>query len=215
MVFESTKTHWARRNGFESVRRPPSRLKAISRSTSIFSSNSRNILVMDRPFGRCCTSLMRSCECIVNLGEGVGLMPERGTFHFYPPRFDPTLISCFRLRSTTGLEAKRALPAAHSSTNSFRKIDRLQRFLHRFHKPSPPTRIPFTLSASVVIGATQLPPFRRFGCPWIPTARTAISSAHIWTVAATHYLKQAPARIPAETQELATRSTEPHPLNLF
>ena len=38
-------------------------------------------------------------------------MLERGTFHLYPPHSDPTLISYFQLRSTTGVEAKRGLSA--------------------------------------------------------------------------------------------------------
>jgi len=48
----------------------------------------------------------------VNLGEGVGLVLERGTFYFHPLRSDPALISYFRLRSITGQEAERALHSA-------------------------------------------------------------------------------------------------------
>ena len=142
-------------------------------------------------------------------------MLERGTFRFYSLRSNPVLTSYFRLCSTTGLEAERALSVVHS-VNTSRKINRPRRFLHRSHKYSPPARIPFTLSASAIIGATQLPLFLRFGCPRIPASRTASSSVHPRAVRTmTHHSKQAPSRILVEMQELVIRSAELHPLNLF
>jgi len=134
---------------------------------------------------------MRGCE-YSQPRRGVGLPLERSTFLFHPSRSDLALIPYFRLRSATGLEAKRGLSTVHSPTNAFHKIDRLQRFLHRFHKSSPSTRISFTLSASAVIGTTRLPFFPRFGCHRILTARTKISSAHPWVFTVTRHSKQPP-----------------------
>jgi len=132
----------------------------------------------------------------VNLREGVGLALERSTFHFHPPRSDPALISYFRLRSTTGLEAKSAFSVVHSSVNAFRKINRLQRFLHRFLRPSPVTSrkdLVYT-TASAVIDTTQLPLFLRFiprHPPHAPQCRPRIYGP-LWWYATQNKLPPAP-----------------------
>ena len=89
------------------------------------------------------------------------------------PALTQALISYFRLRSITGLEARCAFSVVHSSVNAFRKINCLQRFLHRFHRSSSVTSredLVYT-TASAVIGAKQLPLFLRFVPRHLPHAQ--------------------------------------------